>query len=43
MGVRAAVLLRVGIGELLWTLVFTPVIYLMFRFVYRRWGSAYYA
>ena len=38
-----SVLLRVGIGELLWTLMFTPVIYLMFRFVYRRWGSAYYA
>lgn len=37
------VLLEVGVSELLWSLAFTPVIYLLFRFVYRRWGSAYYA
>lgn len=36
------VLLSVGVPELLWSMAFTPVIYLMFRFVYRRWGSAYY-
>lgn len=37
------VLLRVGVPEALWSLLFSPVIYLLFRFFYRRWGSAYYA
>lgn len=36
------VLLRVGVPELLWSLALSPVIYLLFRFMYRRWGSAYY-
>ncbi len=36
------VLLRVGVPELLWSLLFSPVVYLLFRFMYRRWGSAYY-
>lgn len=36
------VLLRVGVPELLWTMALSPIIYFMFRFVYRRWGSAYY-
>lgn len=36
------VLLRLGGAELLWTMLLSPLVYLMFRFVYRRWGSGYY-
>lgn len=36
-------LLAVGIPELLWSLAFSGPIYLMFRFVCRRWGRIYYA
>ena len=38
-----SVLLGVALPEFLWSMAFSPVIYLLFRFVYRRWGSAYYA
>lgn len=36
------VLLRLAGTEALWTVLFCPVVYLMFRFAYRRWGSFYY-
>lgn len=37
------VLLKVGGLELLWTVALSPLVYALFRFVYLRWGSAYYA
>lgn len=36
------VLLRVAGPELLYTMLLSPLIYLLFRFVYRRWGAGYY-
>lgn len=44
LGGKAAlpVLLRVGGPELLWTMLLSPIVYFLFRFVFRRWGSAYY-
>ena len=38
----APTLLAVGVPELLWSLVFSGPIYLLFRFVCRRWGRLYY-
>lgn len=37
------VLLKVGGLELLWSMALSPIVYGSFRFVYLRWGSAYYA
>lgn len=37
------VLLSVGGLELLWSMALSPIVYILFRFVYLRWGSAYYA
>lgn len=37
------VLLKVGALELVWTMALSPIVYALFRFVYLRWGSAYYA
>lgn len=36
------VLLRVAGPEFLYTMLLSPLVYLMFRFVYRRWGTGYY-
>lgn len=48
-GTRAAagaaglpVLLGVGVPELLWSMVFSGPVYLLFRFICRRWGRIYY-
>ena len=38
-----SVLLSVGLPELLWSLLCAVPVYYLYRFVYRRWGSAYYA
>lgn len=37
------ILLRVGVPEFLWSLAFSPLVYLLFRFVCRRWGSVYFS
>lgn len=36
------VLLRVAAPELLYTMLVSPLIYVMFRFLYYRWGAGYY-
>ena len=36
------VLLQVGVPELLWSMVFTVPVYLIFRFVCRHWGKLYF-
>lgn len=36
-------LLGVGVPELLWSMAFAGPVYLIFRFVCRRWGRMYYA
>lgn len=37
------VLLSVGLPEFFWSLLLAPAVYYLYRFVYKRWGSAYYA
>lgn len=40
--VQPLVLLRVAAPELLCTMLVSPLIYVMFRFLYYRWGAGYY-
>lgn len=35
-------LLRLGGLEGLWTMILCPIVYVLFRFMFHRWGSAYY-
>lgn len=37
-----SVLLAVGIPEMLWSMVFTGPVYMLFHFVCRNWGRIYY-
>lgn len=40
--VQPRTLLRVAVPELLCTMLVCPLIYVMFRFLYNRWGAGYY-